>query len=112
FRMCAHAGHISRLTAVAAAILDRSAFEHHDGGAGFSGSQGGAQGSIASANDGHVRFWDLFSHGLQSYIISPLWRRSMTAGDATGDGPRAVRRRQPPPRAASTLDRPYTTAAG
>ena len=64
-----HAAHISRVTAVASAILDRSAFEHHDGGAGFSGSQGSAQGGIASANDGHVRFSDLFSHGLQSYII-------------------------------------------
>jgi len=64
-----HAAHISRVTAVASAILDRGAFEHHDGGARFSGSQGSAQGGIASANDGHVRFSDLFSHGLQSYII-------------------------------------------
>ena len=49
------------MTAIASAKLHRSAFENCYRRAGFSGRQGRAQGGIASADDAHVRVWDLFS---------------------------------------------------
>ena len=65
-----HAAHVSRVTAVAAPELYRRTLEHEHGCAGFPRGQSRTQPSVSATDDNDVRFYDLFSHALQSYIIT------------------------------------------
>jgi hypothetical protein len=59
------------MAAVPAAVLDRSALEYSNGDAGFARCESGAQSCVASTDYHDICFDDLFSHALQSYIMSP-----------------------------------------